>query len=113
VKLLLDENLSPRLIEALSGFYPGSEHVRDCGLGSKEDDAVWNHAKANGFAIVSKDSDFAERSVLESNPPKVIWIRIGNCSTTEIEVLLRSANQMIRNFIENDKETCLLLTRGQ
>jgi predicted nuclease of predicted toxin-antitoxin system len=70
VKLLLDENLSPRLIEALSGFYPGSKLVRDCGLGSKEDDAGWNHAKANGFAIVSKDFDFAETSVLESNPQR-------------------------------------------
>jgi predicted nuclease of predicted toxin-antitoxin system len=111
VKLLLDENLSSRLIEALSGLYPGSEHVHGCGLGGKEDDAVWNHAKANGFAIVSKDSDFAERSVLDSDPPKIIWMRTGNCSTAEIEVLLRSANQMIRNFIESDKETCLLLTR--
>jgi predicted nuclease of predicted toxin-antitoxin system len=79
----------------------------------KEDDAVWYHAKANGFAIVSKDSDFAERSVLDTDPPKIIWMRMGNCSTAEIEVLLRSANQTIRNFIENDKETCLLLTRQQ
>jgi predicted nuclease of predicted toxin-antitoxin system len=62
---------------------------------------------------VSKDSDFAERSVLDSNPPKIIWMRIGNCPTAEIEILLRSANQMIRNFIENEKETCLLLTRQQ
>jgi predicted nuclease of predicted toxin-antitoxin system len=104
VKLLLDENLSPRLMEALSDLYPGSEHVHGCGLGGKEDDAVWNYAKANG-------SDFAERSVLDRNPPKIIWMRTGNCSTAEIEVLLRSANQIIRNFIQADQETCFLLTR--
>lgn len=111
MKLLLDENLSPRLIEALSDFFPGSEHVHSCGLGGKEDNAIWNHAKANGFAIVPKDSDFAEGSVLDSNPPKIIWVRMGNCPTAEIEVLLRSANELIRNFIENNKETCLLLSR--
>jgi predicted nuclease of predicted toxin-antitoxin system len=74
---------------------------------------VWEHAKAHGFAIVSKDSDFAEKSVLYSNPPKIVWVQIGNCSTAEIEKLLRSASEMIRSFIENDEETCLLLSRHQ
>jgi predicted nuclease of predicted toxin-antitoxin system len=113
VKLLLDENLSPRLIESLSDLYPGSEHVNNCGLGSAEDSAVWEYAMAHGFSIVSKDSDFAERSVLYSDSPKIIWVRIGNCSTAEIEEVLRSANDMIRKFIEHDRETCLLLSRHQ
>lgn len=113
MKLLLDENLAPRLAASLSDLYPGSEHVRSCDLGGADDNAVWEHAKAHGFAIVSKDSDFAERSVLYSNPPKIVWVRIGNCSTAEIEKLLRSASEMIRSFIENDEETCLLLSRHQ
>jgi predicted nuclease of predicted toxin-antitoxin system len=111
VKLLLDENLSPRLLEPLSSLYPGSQHVTDCNLGGADDNAVWEYAKTNGFAIVSKDSDFTERSILSSNPPKIIWLRIGNCSTLEIEKLLRTAHELIRNFIENDDETCLLLRR--
>jgi len=113
MKLLFDENLSFKLCQSIADIFPESNHVRLLGLSKADDRDVWDYAKTNGFAIVSEDSDFAERSVLESNPPKIIWIRIGNCSTAEIEVLLRSANQMIRNFIENDKETCLLLTRGQ
>lgn len=52
------------------------------------DDAVWDYAKVQGFAIVSKDSDFAERSFLYGSPPKVVWIRLGNCSTATIEQLL-------------------------
>lgn len=111
MKLLLDENLSPRLLEPLSSLYPGSQHVTDCNLGGADDNAVWEYAKTNGFAIVSKDSDFTERSILSSNPPKIIWLRIGNCSTLEIEKLLRTAHELIRNFIENDDETCLLLRR--
>jgi predicted nuclease of predicted toxin-antitoxin system len=109
VKLLFDENLSPRLVESLSDPYPGSKHVHSLELGGADDSAVWEYAKAHGFAIVSKDSDFAERSVLDSDPPKVVWIRLGNCSTEKIESVLRSAHETIRHFIEDDEETCLLL----
>jgi predicted nuclease of predicted toxin-antitoxin system len=113
MRLLLDENLSPGLVESLSDLYPGSEHVENVGLGGAGDGDVWNYAKAHGLAIVSKDSDFAERSVLESEPPKVIWVRIGNCSTKDIEKVLRSQYEAIRSFVEEDLETCLLLEVGR
>lgn len=64
MKLLLDENLSPRLVELLADVYPGSEHVDRVGLASTDDLQVWAHAKANGFMIVSKDSDFVDLRVL-------------------------------------------------
>jgi predicted nuclease of predicted toxin-antitoxin system len=88
------------------------EHVHSCNLGSA-DNAVWDYAKAHGFTIVSKDSDFSERSFLYGSPPKVIWIRFGNCSTTEIEELLRAAKELIQKFVEDDLETCLVLGRMQ
>jgi predicted nuclease of predicted toxin-antitoxin system len=113
VKLLLDENLSVRLKDSLSALYPGTEHVHNVHLGGSDDAAVWDYAKQHGFTIVSKDSDFAERSVLDMNPPKIIWIRLGNCSTADVEQLLRSAHETIRTFIEEDEETCLLLGRAQ
>jgi predicted nuclease of predicted toxin-antitoxin system len=112
VKLLFDENLSPRLAESLRDLYPGSKHVHNLNLGGSSDSEVWDYAKLHGFAIVSKDSDFAARSVLERDPPKIIWIRIGNCSTDDIEQLLRSACEKIRGFIVEDEETCLLLGRA-
>ena len=111
MKLLLDENLSVQLTHSLSALYPGSEHVHNVHLGSSTDTAIWDYAKQHGFAIVSKDSDFAERSVLERDPPKIIWIRLGNCSTADVDQLLRSAHETIRTFIEEDEETCLLLGR--
>lgn len=113
MKLLLDENLPPRLIASLSDVYSSMEHVHFCNLGSATDTAVWDYAKTHGFAIVSKDSDFSERSFLYGSPPKVIWIRLGNCSTTEIEELLRTAKELIREFVEDDLETCLVLGRQQ
>jgi predicted nuclease of predicted toxin-antitoxin system len=109
VKLLLDENLSPQLIDLLSDLYPGSAHVHQCGLGSTDDAAIWEYAKTNGFTIVSKDSDFEERSVLSGSPPKIIWVRTRNCKSAEIESLLRAAFPLVTRFIQEDQETCLIL----
>jgi predicted nuclease of predicted toxin-antitoxin system len=109
VKLLFDENLPPRLAETLANLYPGSIHVHECGLGSTDDSAIWQYAKENGFAIVSKDSDFQERSVLRGSPPKIIWLRVANCTTSEIDNLLRAAVPVIRRFINEEEESCLVL----
>lgn len=109
MKLLFDENLSPRLVGRLADIYPGSTHVHECGLGSSDDKAIWQHAKDNGFTIVSKDSDFQERSVLHGLPPKLIWLRAANCTSAEIENLLRSAVPVIARFIQEDEESCLVL----
>ncbi len=76
MKLLLDENLSLHLIDLLSDLYLGSAHVHQLGLGAADDGEIWTYAKAHGFVIVTKDADFAERSVLETGPPKVLWLRI-------------------------------------
>ena len=62
MKLLLDQNLAPRLVAALAALYPDSKHVRNVGLASANDDDVWRYAAAGGFTIVSKDADFHERS---------------------------------------------------
>jgi predicted nuclease of predicted toxin-antitoxin system len=109
VKLLFDENLSPRLAELLADLYPGSAHVHHCGLGSSDDSTIWEYAKTNGFTIVSKDSDFEERSILSGCPPKVIWLRASNCTSKEIADLLRTAFSLIDRFIREREETCLIL----
>ena len=89
MRLLFDQNLSPQLRNLLADLYPGSIHVRDVGLQSADDVAVWDYAAQQGLTIVSKDSDFRQRSFLFAHPPKVVWLRRGNCSTTEIETILR------------------------
>jgi len=113
VKLLFDENLSPQLIDLLSDLYTGSAHVHQCGLGGRDDAAIWEYAKVNGFTIVSKDSDFEERSVLLGVPPKLIWVRVPNCTSSEIVSLLRAAFPLVARFIQEDQETCLILGHQQ
>lgn len=109
MKLLLDENLAPRLAAALSDLYPGSVHVRDCGLRGASDVEVWLYAQEKGFVIVSKDSDFSQRSSLLGGPPKVIWLRVGNCATTRVDFILRNAAVRIQTF-DDGEESCLVLT---
>ncbi len=107
MKFLFDENLSQRLVQGLADVYPGSLHVRDCDLRGASDVKIWQYAQENGFAILSKDSDFAQRSTLLGSPPKVIWLRIGNCTTTRADFILRNAALRIRTFLSSE-EDCLV-----
>ena len=109
MKLLFDENLSPRLAELLAGVYPNSVHVKQCELNSASDSVVWEYAKSHGLTIVSKDSDFQERSVLWGSPPKVIWLRIPNCKSAEVVEILINSRRVVEQFIGHDTATCLEL----
>jgi predicted nuclease of predicted toxin-antitoxin system len=110
VTLLFDENLSYRLIAILQDLFPGSLHVDTAGLGSATDEIVWEFARANGLTIVTKDSDFHERSVVQGYPPKIIWITRGNCSTDQIAKLLR-ANAARISELHSDPEAGFLVVR--
>jgi predicted nuclease of predicted toxin-antitoxin system len=107
VKLLLDQNLSPRLARDLAALYPRSMHVRDVNLQAADDDTVWAYAATHGFSIVSKDADFHQRSFVLGHPPKVVWIRRGNCSTAEIEEILRVRQADVLAF-EGDEQGAFL-----
>lgn len=109
MKLLFDQNLPPQLVRRLDDLYPNSTHVREIGLRDAKDTEIWNYAQQNGFVIVSKDSDFQQRSLLYGHPPKVIWIRLGNSSVKDIADLLRSRSISIHTFALNGVESLLVL----
>jgi predicted nuclease of predicted toxin-antitoxin system len=109
VKLLFDQNLSHRLVNALATEFPESAHIRNIGMDQAADGSVWEYAKVNGFVIVSKDSDFHQRSFLYGHPPKVVWIRRGNCSTATIEVMLREHRSDLVEFAQNEQGSFLAL----
>jgi len=109
MKLLFDQNLSPRLANLLSDLFSDSTHVQVAGLGEASDRIVWDFAKANNFTIVSKDSDFSDRVMVEGPPPKVIAVSLGNCSTRQVESLLRMKAQAILNFGDDDDEGLLII----
>jgi predicted nuclease of predicted toxin-antitoxin system len=101
MKLLYDHNLSPRLVNSLSDIYPNSQHLFFIGLDQENDQTVWEYARQGGFTVVTRDSDFNELSIIRGFPPKVIWIRRGNCSTNQIEEILRSHFEDIQAFEQN------------
>jgi predicted nuclease of predicted toxin-antitoxin system len=109
MKLLFDQNLSPRLPQLFADLFPGSAHVRQIGLRDADDSIIWNYARQNGFTIISKDSDFQFRSLLYGCPPKFIWLRVGNCSITTIEDLLRRNAASLLAFDANPAQAHLIL----
>lgn len=109
MKLFFDENLSHRLVSRVADLYPGSTHVRDVGLVGASDEAVWAYARDNGFILVSKDADFYQRSILHGAPPKNVWLRIGNSTTTAITDLLVERCEVVRRFTDDENATFLVL----
>lgn len=112
MKLLFDENLSPKHVELLGHEYPGSAHIRNVGLRGAEDRRIWEYGSEHRFVIVSKDTDFRERSFLEGFPPKIIWLDVGNAGTTTIEELLRRERQRVERFGKQEESSLLILSLG-
>lgn len=94
MKLLFDHNLSPRLVRLLADLYHG----------------VWDYALQNKYAIVTRDSDYYDFTLLRGSPPKVIWIRRDNCSTKEIESIFRLKMIEIQEFFQNPSLDILILS---
>ena len=105
--LLFDQNISPRVIDHLADVYPGSVHVLMLGMGSALDIEIWQYAHDHDYMIVTKDADFSEFGVVKGFPPKIIWIRRGNCSTQDIEAILRE-NYSAISALSEDSETGIL-----
>jgi predicted nuclease of predicted toxin-antitoxin system len=109
MRLLFDEQLSSRLPRLLSNSYPDSLHVEAIGLQGGSDHAVRQAAVERGCLLVSKDEDFHRLSVLHGAPPKVVWLRLGNCTTQLIVDLLLAHVEDIRRFAQQDEVAFLEL----
>lgn len=110
MKLLLDQNLSPRLAESLADVYSGMAHVRSVGLDRADDQRIWEFAARHGFVIATKDADFNQQAFVLGPPPKVVWICRGNCSTSEIEQLLRQRHGDLLAFAADVDAALLVLS---
>ena len=109
VKLLFDEQLSERLCSLLHDVLPDALHVRELDAGGAPDTRVWRLAQENGCMIVTKDDDFHRLSVLRGAPPKVVWLRTGNCTTEDVASLLRRHAAAIQQFAHEAGATILEL----
>lgn len=113
MKLLLDENLSHRLVSRLAEVFPGTSHVDEVDLRGQPDAAVWDYAREHGFVLVSKDDDFRQLSFLRGHPPKVIWLLVGNAKTEAIGALLLRSRDLIDAFADREEDALLALSIGE
>ena len=98
---MFDQNLGFKLCRKLVDLFPESSQARLVGLDRADDSVLWEYAKANGFVMVSQDSEMFDLSSLRGHPPKLIWLRCGNQKTGVIEKLLRDHYAQIV-ALEND-----------
>jgi len=101
MKLLLDQNISFRITNRIQDIFPGSKQVRDLGLENSKDLVIWSFAKENGYCIVTFDGDFYDMGLIKGSSPKVIWLRLGNTSTQNIEKVLRKNFELIKTFLSD------------
>ena len=111
MKLLFDQNLSPRLVNRLVDIYPNSNHLYNLSLDTAEDSIIWQYARDNNFIVVTKDADFSELILVRGFPPKkVVWIRRANCTTNDIEYLIRSHTKEIEKLANDNSLGILILS---
>jgi predicted nuclease of predicted toxin-antitoxin system len=109
MKLLFDQNLSPKLADCFRDKFHESVHLQNIGLDTVQDMVVWEFARSNNFTIVTKDSDFNNIVSLFGFPPKVIWIRKGNCTTQQIITMIAEHIEGISSFIKDSENGILTI----
>lgn len=110
MRLLIDQNLSYRLVRLLAPLFPGTEHVSRLGLLSQRDSLIWDYARQHGFTILSQDEDFLDLSILRGAPPKVVLLCTGNLPSQQVAKLVTSQQLRIYNSLAPDSEiNCLQL----
>jgi predicted nuclease of predicted toxin-antitoxin system len=107
--LLLDENLSERLLPFLLDRFPDSRHIRQLGFGGASDSDIWSYARDNDFILVTKDEDFIRLSISLGHPPKVVCLAIGNANNEKTASLLMRSVGVIQDFAANPETGFLVL----
>jgi len=110
MKLLFDQHFSFRMVKSLRDVFPESHHLRFYNLEHCSDSEIWDFAKKNAYSIVTKDSDFHQRSLVYGAPPKVIWLKLKNAARSTEELFVREKMETIREFLEEEASSLLIFT---
>ena len=113
MKLLFDENLSPRLLDTLEPDFPDSTHIERLKMRGATDAAIWAYARDHGYTIVFEDNDFRQYAFLYGPPPKILWLAIGNAGTDAIARLIASRAAEIRKFDADPEQSLFPLELKQ
>ena len=97
--LLIDENLPFSLADLLPVECTHATEIAD----QPSDTQLWNHARDRDWIVITRDTDFFDRVILQGPPPKVIWVRLGNIRKADLQDrLLRIWPQICELLIDAD-----------
>ncbi|MFT6734317.1 MAG: putative nuclease of putative toxin-antitoxin system [Polaribacter sp.] len=103
MKLLLDENLSRRIVPAIQDCFPDSTQIALLNLNEADDRQIWEYAKQENYTIVTQDADFHEQSMLVGGPPLIVWLRCGNQPKNVILDKLIKQQKLIEETYQDPK----------
>lgn len=110
MKLLIDQNLSYRLVKPLQSLFPGTEQLKRVGLTDSKDNHIWEYARQHGFVVLTQDEDFQELSLLRGSPPKILLLRTGNLPSRQVVALLTNHQLRIYTLLAPESDIhCLEL----
>ena len=112
MKLLFDQNISPKIVRQVESDFADSKQVRHVGLEDASDVTIFDYAKKHNFTIVTFDPDFVDLNVVKGIPPKIIWLKTGNLTTKSISELLRKSMVIIHQFVESEEEEILEIIKN-
>ena len=112
MKLLFDQNISPRILKILPAELSNSEQVRSVNLEDASDFEIFQFARANDFSVVTFDSDFIDLNAINGTPPKIIWLNTGNLTTRNIVELLSRNFEAIEIYLNSETDEILELTKA-
>jgi predicted nuclease of predicted toxin-antitoxin system len=107
LKLLFDQNISPKIVKQLEDIFPEAKQVRHLGLENASDIQIFEFAKKNGYAVVTFDSDFVDLNIIKGFPPKIVWLKTGNLTTKAISELIRKKQMVIQTFLKSEENEIL------
>jgi predicted nuclease of predicted toxin-antitoxin system len=100
LKFIVDTQLPPALASYLSGqgldaihttFYPEGHLLKDREIREK--------ATTENRIIITKDSDFFDFFFVKGAPPKILLLKVGNCSNRELLAIVgRNLNKITQLF---------------
>lgn len=112
MKLLFDQNISPKILKKLPSNFSDCEQVRFVGLEDASDDEIFKFAKTNGFSVVTFDSDFVDLNALHGTPPKVIYLNTGNLTTQSVSALILNNLLIIQHYLNSETDDILELIKA-
>jgi len=104
MRLLLDANLSWRLVSLLKGNFEEITHIIYTGFKEDASDtSIWNFARQNGYSIITNDEDYYRLALDKGFPPKIVLLKTGNQSTRYIAGILAKHKTEISEFIQHEE----------